>query len=85
MENLANEIPHTNTTHMNFSSIIISFYSPARYWAEHHFHHHHDDDGGGKEDCAHFRNDEKKSWNDLPCSTSLKWICKKPPNNFMFF
>uniref|UniRef100_A0A669EQ61 CD209 antigen-like protein E n=2 Tax=Oreochromis TaxID=8139 RepID=A0A669EQ61_ORENI len=50
------------------------------YWAEHQ-----PDDGGGNEDCAHFRNDEKKSWNDLPCSTSLKWICEKAPNNFMVF
>ncbi|KAL3969676.1 cytoplasmic tRNA 2-thiolation protein 1 [Sarotherodon galilaeus] len=45
------------------------------YWAEHQ-----PDDGGGNEDCAHFRNDEKKSWNDLPCSTSLKWICEKEQN-----
>ncbi|XP_063353638.1 C-type lectin domain family 10 member A-like [Pelmatolapia mariae] len=50
------------------------------YWSEHQ-----PDDGGGKEDCAHFRNDEKKSWNDIPCSTSLKWICEKAPNNFMVF
>ncbi|XP_030614086.1 CD209 antigen-like protein C [Archocentrus centrarchus] len=37
-----------------------------------------DNDGGG-EHCGHVRNDEKRSWNDLPCSTSLKWICEKIP------
>uniref|UniRef100_A0A3Q4HVJ3 C-type lectin domain-containing protein n=1 Tax=Neolamprologus brichardi TaxID=32507 RepID=A0A3Q4HVJ3_NEOBR len=46
------------------------------YWAEAQ-----PDDGGGKEDCVHVRNDEKKSWNDLSCSTSLKWICEKTPNH----
>ncbi|XP_039862762.1 CD209 antigen-like protein E isoform X1 [Simochromis diagramma] len=39
------------------------------------------DDGGGKEDCVHVRKDKKKSWNDLSCSTSLKWICEKTPNH----
>uniref|UniRef100_A0A3Q0T161 C-type lectin domain-containing protein n=1 Tax=Amphilophus citrinellus TaxID=61819 RepID=A0A3Q0T161_AMPCI len=37
-----------------------------------------DNDGGG-EHCGHVRNDEKRSWNDLPCSASLKWICEKIP------
>ncbi|XP_025999988.1 CD209 antigen-like protein C [Astatotilapia calliptera] len=45
------------------------------YWAEAQ-----PDDSGGKEDCVHVRKD-KKSWNDLSCSTSLKWICEKTPNH----
>lgn len=48
----------------------------GRYWAEAQ-----PDEGGGKEDCVHVRKDEKKSWNDLSCSTSLKWICEKTPNH----
>ncbi|CAI5655389.1 unnamed protein product [Oreochromis niloticus] len=46
------------------------------YWAEAQ-----PDDGGGKEDCVHVRNDKKKSWNDLSCAASLKWICEKTPNH----
>uniref|UniRef100_A0A3P9D2S8 C-type lectin domain-containing protein n=1 Tax=Maylandia zebra TaxID=106582 RepID=A0A3P9D2S8_9CICH len=46
------------------------------YWADHQ-----PDGGGGKEDCVHVRKDEKKSWNDLSCSTSLKWVCEKTPNH----
>ncbi|XP_039455849.1 C-type lectin domain family 4 member E-like [Oreochromis aureus] len=45
-----------------------------RYWAGDQ-----PDNGGGLEDCAHIINNNKKSWNDLPCSTSLKWICEKIP------
>uniref|UniRef100_A0A3Q0SUB2 C-type lectin domain-containing protein n=1 Tax=Amphilophus citrinellus TaxID=61819 RepID=A0A3Q0SUB2_AMPCI len=37
------------------------------------------DNAGGGEHCGHVRNDEKRSWNDLPCSASLKWICEKIP------
>uniref|UniRef100_A0A668U4W0 C-type lectin domain-containing protein n=1 Tax=Oreochromis aureus TaxID=47969 RepID=A0A668U4W0_OREAU len=33
------------------------------------------------EDCVHVRNDKKKSWNDLSCAASLKWICEKTPNH----
>uniref|UniRef100_A0A3B4FVA4 C-type lectin domain-containing protein n=1 Tax=Pundamilia nyererei TaxID=303518 RepID=A0A3B4FVA4_9CICH len=45
-----------------------------RYWAGDQ-----PDNGGGQENCAHIMNNNKKYWNDLPCSTSLKWICEKIP------
>uniref|UniRef100_I3KV81 C-type lectin domain-containing protein n=1 Tax=Oreochromis niloticus TaxID=8128 RepID=I3KV81_ORENI len=38
-------------------------------------------DNGGEEDCAHVRSDEKKSWNDLSCSSSFQWICEKVAEN----
>uniref|UniRef100_A0A668TZZ6 C-type lectin domain-containing protein n=1 Tax=Oreochromis aureus TaxID=47969 RepID=A0A668TZZ6_OREAU len=42
------------------------------------------DSGGGisylgEEDCVHVKTDTKKSWNDLSCSASFKWICEKTP------
>ncbi|XP_040003873.1 CD209 antigen-like protein C [Xiphias gladius] len=40
------------------------------------------DNGGGQlgeEDCAHMRTvgNNLKNWNDLPCTTNLRWICEK--------
>ncbi|XP_062288134.1 C-type lectin domain family 4 member E-like [Scomber scombrus] len=38
-----------------------------------------EDSQGGEEDCAHIRTGKKtvENWNDVPCGTSLHWICEK--------
>ncbi|XP_067371593.1 CD209 antigen-like [Channa argus] len=44
------------------------------YWSENQ-----PDNGGNpriEEDCAHIQANTAK-WNDLPCETSLRWICEK--------
>ncbi|XP_023148651.2 CD209 antigen-like protein C [Amphiprion ocellaris] len=34
---------------------------------------------GGEEDCAQIRTAHNTLWNDVPCTSSLQWICEKLP------
>ncbi|XP_039862812.1 CD209 antigen-like protein C [Simochromis diagramma] len=32
-----------------------------------------------EEDCVHIRAEDRRTWNDISCTASMKWICKKLP------
>uniref|UniRef100_A0A3P8RUE1 C-type lectin domain-containing protein n=1 Tax=Amphiprion percula TaxID=161767 RepID=A0A3P8RUE1_AMPPE len=34
---------------------------------------------GGEEDCAQIRTAHNTLWDDVPCTSSLQWICEKLP------
>ncbi|KAL3969673.1 prickle [Sarotherodon galilaeus] len=32
-----------------------------------------------EEDCVHIRAEDQRTWNDISCTASMKWICKEIP------
>uniref|UniRef100_A0A3P8QQA7 C-type lectin domain-containing protein n=1 Tax=Astatotilapia calliptera TaxID=8154 RepID=A0A3P8QQA7_ASTCA len=63
----------------NFLSSLNTFIvnCPIRNWAKNE-----PNNGGsrhGEEDCVHIRAADQRTWNDISCTASMKWICKKIP------